>query len=357
MAYPPHLPAPSCNVATHRKWQRIKILLAAAVFGLVAGLSGAAIMLGWIWPGWGGGDDWMVSRVNNSWLTHTQLEDRVRLEMVDRVAAVYTRVSSLHGVGYFSNDDKIGEAMVVTSDGWLVMRHSGSISGYKSWQVLFNDEVYKITNILADQNAGLVYFKLAENKQVAGRDGAQFKIVSFDNNLTHVGDEVYVLQNGGWQYAIVKQLLTKAVSLPHADSAPVARYSLNINVESGEIVIDKSGKVIGVVTDNGLVLPAQYISRVLAGVLEKKIVFYPSFGLEGWFNFEQPIVVGTESLKGFLVTKGSSGDVRVGDVITEINGQIVNEENLWYNLNATSVARVKIFRIGKILEVELKRKN
>jgi hypothetical protein len=274
--------------------------------------------------------------------------------MIDRVATVYSRISSSHGVNYFSDNDKIGEAVAVTSDGWLVMQHVGSVNGYKSWQVLFNDEVYKITNILTDQNTGLAYFKLATNEQVAGRDGSQFKVVSFENSLARVGDEVYVLQNGGWQYAIVKQLLPKAINLPHADSAPVARYSLNINIESGEVVIDKTGKVIGVVTDDSLVLPAQYISRVLAGVLEKKIIFYPSFGLEGWFDFEQPIVVGTESLKGFLATKGS-GNVRSGDVITEINGQIVNEENLWYNLDATSAVRVKIIRAGKILEVELKR--
>lgn len=356
MSFPPHLPAPSCNVATHRKWQRVKILLAAAVFGLVAGLSGAAIMLGWIWPGWGGGEDWMVSRVNNSWLTHTQLEDRVRLEMVDRVASVYARANSMRGVGYFSNTDKIGEAMAVTSDGWLVMHYTGSVSSYKAWQVLLNDQVYKITNILADQNTGLVYFKLAENKQLAGREGVQFKVVSFENDLAAVGDEVYVLQNGGWQYAIVKQLLPAAVKLPHADSTPVARYSLNIVVAPGEIVIDKSGKSIGVAVGNGLVLPARYISRVLAGVLEKKVVFYPTFGLEGWFNYEQPIVVDVESLKGFLVTKGS-GLVLGGDVVTEINGEIVNEDILWYNLNTTAAVRVKVFRAGKVLEVELKRKN
>jgi hypothetical protein len=355
MSFPPHLPAPSCNIITHRKWQRIKILSAAAVFGLAAGLSGAAIMLGWIWPGWGGGDDWMVSRVNNSWLSRTQLEERVRLEMVDRVAEVYARASNLRGVNYFSNNDKVGEAMVVTSDGWLVMYFPGSIAGYKYWQVLLNDEVYKVTNILTDQNAGLVYFKLAENKQPAGRDGTQFKVVSFENNLVQAGDEVYVLQNNDWQYAIVKQLLPKAISVPHLDSAPVARYSLNINVLAGEIVIDKSGKSIGVVAEDGSVLPARYISRVLSGVLERKIIFYPSFGLEGWFSFEQPIAVGIESLKGFLVTKGS-GEIRSGDVIVEINGQIVNEDNLWYNLNTTSAVRVKVSRMGKILEVELKRK-
>ncbi len=356
MAYPPHLPAPSCDVSSHRKWQRIKILLAAAVFGLVAGLSGAAIMLGWIWPGWGGGEDWMVSRVNNSWLNRTQLEERVRIEMADRVAVVYARPSSLRDVTYFTDSDKIGEAMVVTSDGWLVMHYLGSTAGYKTWQVLFNDEVFKITNVLSDSNAGLVYFKLAENKQVAGREGVQFKVVSFENNLVHVGDEVYVLQNGSWQYAIVNQLLSQATKLPHVDSAPVARYSLNIAVNPGEIVIDKTGKSVGVVVENGLILPARYISRVLAGVLEKKIISYPSFGLEGWFNFEQPIIVDTKSLKGFLVTKGS-GEVRNGDVLAEINGQIVDEDNLWYNLNTTSAVRVKISRAGKIIEVELKRKN
>lgn len=356
MAFPPHLPAPSCSIPAHRKWQRVKILLAATFFGLVAGLTGAAIMLGWIWQGWGGGDDWMVSRVNNSWLTHTQLEERMRVEMSDRVAVVYARANSLRGVSYFSADEKISEAIAVTSDGWLAMSYSGSVAGYKSWQVLLNDEVYGITKILSDSNSGLVYFKLAENKQVAGREGVQFKIVSFENELINVGDEVYILQNGNWQYAIVDQILAKSANVPHIDSAPATRYTLNINLNPGEVVIDKSGKTIGVVMGDGTVLPARYISRVLAGVLEKKAIYYPTFGLEGWYNSERPIALETESLVGFFVTKGS-GNVHAGDVITEINGQVVKEDVLWYNLNAATTAKVKVNRVGEILELDLTRKN
>jgi len=222
--------------------------------------------------------------------------------------------------------------------------------------VLLNNEVYKLTNILSDPQAGLVYLKLADNKQVTGREGAQFKVVVFGNELAHVGDEVYVLQNGEWQYAIIKQFLAHAESIPHLDSAPVTRYLVNINVEPGQMVIDKAGKVLGIAGKDNLILPARYVVRVLNGVLEKKIVFYPSFGLEGWFDNEQKIAVGNESLAGFAVTKGS-GNVKAGDIITEINGLIVNEDNLWYNINATSAVRVKIMRAGKILEVELKRKN
>lgn len=356
MTFPPHLPAPSCNIATHRKWQRVKILLAAAVFGLVAGLSGAAVMLGWIWPGWGEGEDWMVSRVNNSWLNRTQLEERVRLEMADRVGVVYTRANTLRGVNYFSADDKIADAIMVTSDGWLVMNYVGNVSGYKSWQVVFDDKVYKIANVLADANSDLVYAKLVVSGQTDGREGTQFKIVSFENDLASVGDEVYVLQNGGWQYAIISQLLSKAKKMPHIESAPLTRYSLNIAVAPGQVVIDKSGKTIGVVAGDGTVFPAQYISRALTIVLEKKAIVYPTFGLEGWFDSEQSIASDGVLLKGFFVTKGS-GVVKAGDVVTEINGQIVKEDVLWYNLNAATVAKVKVIRSGDTLELELTRKN
>ena len=356
MAFPPHLPAPSCNIAAHRKWQRVKILLAAAVFGLVDGLSGAAMMLGWVWPGWGEGEDWMVSRVNNSWLNRTQLEERVRLEMADRVATVYARGNTLRGVNYFSVDDKVADAVMVTSDGWLVMNYTGSISGYKSWQVVFDDKVYKITSVLADTNSNLIYAKVLVDDQVAGREGTQFKIVSFENDLVNVGDEVYVLQDGSWQYAIVDQLLAKAKKTPHIDSAPLTRYSLNIAVAPGQLVIDKTGKTIGIIADNGTVFPAQYISRVLVGVLEKKAIVYPTFGLEGWFDFEQSIAADDVLLKGFFVTKGA-GAVKAGDVITEINGQIVKEDVLWYNLNAATVVKVKVIRSGDTLELQLTRKN
>lgn len=352
MAFPPHLPAPSCSIESHRKWQRIKILLLATFFGLAAGLSGAAIMLGWIWPGWGGGDDWVISRVNNSWLNRTQVEERVRLEMADRVAVVYERASVSRGVGYLDKDDRLGEAAIVTSDGWLVMYHPDSIASYKMWQVVLGGEVYKVDSILSDKHTDLVYFKLLENKKVAGREGMQFKVISFENNLSRVGDEVYVLQNDNWQYAVVRQVLSRATAIPHIDSAPITRYSVNIDINPGELVIDKSGKTIGVATEGSVILPARYISRVLAGVLEKRAVVYPSFGLEGWFNSEQPIIVGTESVKGFFVSKGAE-EIRGGDIILEMNGQVVDEDVLWYNINNTSAVRTKLKRADKVLEIEL----
>ena len=73
--YPPHLPPPSCNLETHRRLRRLKILGAATFFGLIAGLTGASMMIAWIWPGYGGGDLWVVTEQTRSPLYRAQLEE------------------------------------------------------------------------------------------------------------------------------------------------------------------------------------------------------------------------------------------------------------------------------------------
>lgn len=343
---PPHLPPPACNLEEHRKWQRIKVLLVAVVFGLMAGVTGASVLLGWVWPGFGGGDTWILSsNVNNT--SHDLLDTRVRVELEDRLASVYRDMSGSNGINFLSPDKKIGEALFVSSDGWLSLYYPNYSGDFKNWRVLLNSgHSFVVQKVLKDNNSNVVYLKIN-----ADQSGAQFKVANFGDEVKQLED-VYVYSRESWRHTWVVNKTSQSLHLPHLDSAPSMSIELNEGFDEGDVVVGSQGKIIGIISNGRYVLPGQYISSVLPGVLGMQKISYRTLGVYGWFSQQQPIIIKNELTAGFAVARivSEKTNLKVGDVILEINGQIANSENLWYNINNNQSLKLKVLRKGKIVE-------
>ncbi len=360
MSVPPHLPPPVCNIKAHRNWQRLKILLAAAVFGLVAGLAGASVMLGWIWPGFGGGDTWIISQQNRTALNRVQLEDRVRAEISDRIVGVYSQLDgNASNVGYVRADNKIGDAIILSSDGWLAMYHKGGVGSYKKWKVMASDgALYDLEKALFDDRTDILFLKISLQKESdRQRSGGQFKVVGFSDKVS-VLDEVYVYENNIWQYTWINSVVPGALGTPHVDTAPAWAYMLRYDFAPGSVVVNSQGRIVGIVVDGGYLLPYQFVTRPMAQVLGQQKIVYPTLGVEGWYDFEWPMVVNNERQVGFYVSRlvDKKSILRVGDIIVEIDGKLIGSavgtsEDLWYNLDGKNNTRLKILRAGKSLEI------
>ncbi|MFA6423808.1 MAG: S1C family serine protease [Candidatus Magasanikbacteria bacterium] len=343
---PPHLPAPVCNLEDHRKWQRIKVLFVAVVFGLFAGATGASMWLGWVWPGFGGGDNWILSSgVSNT--SRDLLDARARVELEDRVGAVYRDLSGATGLTYLSPDKKIGEAIFVSSDGWLALYYPTYSGDYKNWRVLLNSgRSYTVQKVLKDNNSNLVYLKI-----VSDQVGAQFKVVNFGAETKQLQD-VYVFSHNTWHHTWVTNKIVKSFSLPHLDSAPSTEVELNESFSAGDLVVDIQGKILGVVSNGQYFLPSQYISNILPSVLSTQKIVYRTLGTYGWFSSEQPIIIKNELTAGYAVSRVflNTSKLKAGDIIFEVNGQIAESENLWYNIISNQNLKLKVLRKGKIVE-------
>ncbi|MBP6859060.1 MAG: serine protease [Candidatus Magasanikbacteria bacterium] len=347
---PPHLPPKTSNIENHRIWQRLKFLLATAVFSLIVGASGASIMLGWIWPRFAEGDTWITSYTRPA-MSRIQLETRVREEVASRVMEIHRGTSVISGVNYFNK--KIGDGIVLSSDGWLAVYQPQYDGVYKNIYVAAKDgSVYQAQNAIWDKYSGILYLKIQNE---------QFKVAGFaDENSAP--DEIFVWQNNNWYHSTgLYQVFD--YKIPHLDTAPIERYSVNGNFSVGDIVVNNQGRVAGFISENGLLLPSTYITRILSKVLSQQNVSYPSLGVEGWFSGEQIIFSSLENqlkagekIQGFLVSNVwlPSSLFRKGDVILEINGRIVFSDNLWYSINANENVNVKILRNGKELELNVK---
>lgn len=340
---PPHLPPKSCSIANHHRWRRLKILLVAVVFGLIAGMSGASMMLGWIWPRFADGEAWITS-YTRSGLSRAQLENRVREEISARIASVYKGTIGIGGVSYLNK--KIGDGVMVSSDGWLAMYLPNYDGFYKTLQVVTGDgKVAQPESALFDKYSGVLFLKIKDR---------QFKVVSFTENVS-AADDLFVFQDSYWYHGFILYPVFSA-PIPHFDLAPLQFYSLSGSFGAGRVAVNNQGRVAGFITEKNLLLPSFYLTRILPKILSQKIISYPSLGADGWFSDEQPIVFGKEKISGFYVTGvwSPAGGLRKGDVLMQLNGRVVAPDNLWYIISDNQTADAKVLRGGKQLEIKVK---
>lgn len=354
----PHLPVKSCSIRKHNNFIYLKLIILVAILGVLAGIAGSLVALGWIWPGYGGGDIWVVSH-NNSSDTQQTLEDIVHRESTEKTFAIYNSISLLNGVDYLSTDNKIGDGLVVGSDGWLAVYVSKLQNKliFKDWKALSSSGiVFNVDKFIWDAHTHFVYLKISQSENLENNRDTEtnFKVVSFSDSI-NLFDEVFVSSNKRWQASRLGYIGRGFFDGSHLDSSPNSRYKLDDNFSVGSIVITSKGRVVGFIDDDGMMLPSFYVSRILPSILSSQKIEYPSFGVYGWFSDEHPIVSkDNQQINGFFVKNiwSKKTNLKRGDIITKIDGQIVLDESLWYNLIDKNV-NLTILRDGKMFDLEV----
>jgi hypothetical protein len=185
----------------------------------------------------------VISQQNRTALMRTQLEERVRTEVVDRVVGVYKQLDG-GAVGYLRAENKIADAVILSSDGWVVMYHSNGVLNYKKWKALASDgAVYDFEKALFDDRTGLAFLKISLQQATdRERTGGQFKVVSLSDSINAL-DEIYVYDNASWQYSWVNAAMVGAFDVPHDDSGPSLAYTLRYNFSPGAIAVNGQGRL------------------------------------------------------------------------------------------------------------------
>lgn len=325
--YPPHLPPPTCNVSQHRQWQRLKLIGVATFFGLLAGLTGAAVTIAFIWPN-SDMSTAIVSRIPRL-AGDTVLSERVKRQLGDTTFNVYKKTTVMNGVQYFVPADHLFTAAVGVSSGWLVglfPNFDGSTT--TSWRVVGpNNTMYQVVRVLPDPATGLIYFKIAPLRRDTFEE--QFKVSQFANTLSGPA-AVFVSHGGSWVPTIIRTLAAGPVVAAHPDLTTALRYVLGSSFPNGSVVTDEDGVVIGFVEDSTQVVPALSAVTMLTSIDSRSTVNYPSIGVEGWYSEEWPFAISAEMVTGFVVQKVSvKSDLKKGDIITEVNGRPMTFSTWW----------------------------
>lgn len=343
--FPPHLPAPSSNLKKHQQFERLKIIFVATIFGMLSGLSGAAIMQGWIWPLSNGGDNFFLSRLSTS-VPREQLQNRTQIKIANEIFAIYQKSTTLGAAHNFSESDRVADAVMGVTSGWVVAYVPNYYGFTKDWiAVAENGSLYNISRALFDKKTGLLYLSLSR----AGVANQQFKVVNFNTDIKQY-DEVFVFQDGQWHSSMITGQAPRTTD-SHLDAASVPTYSLNYKFKAGGIVIDADGNIVGFVNDRSVLAALPVEDYFLNGIENKKQLTYPSLGVEGWYSDEKLLVINDEKISGFIVNRvlANKQYFQKGDIILKVDGRPADRTNVWNSLLKPSV-RVSIWRNGKVIE-------
>lgn len=348
--FPPHLPPPACSIKQHRTVERLLLIGVAAFFGLVAGLAGSAMLVGW-------GSNWLLSSNQTSdtklVAPRDRLTDASRVDWDRQLVTVYSKISDAGGAKFMADRDKIGQAVVLTAEGWLVLQYPHPSRGASEWQVLSGSgHAYSVESVVADQRSGLLFLKIAVPVAAGSERSDTLTRAATFADMPLQGDVVYVQANGEWQPAVVESLPRGVFGLPHLDSAPSQAIVLSRTFPNGSVVVSTEGKLVGLVAHDGLVLPSSAVVKLWPSVVKVQRAVYPTLGVEGWFDEEQPVLVNGVRHAGFVVSNvvDVHSVLRRGDVVFEIHGQAVNTD-LWQAALGNAVVPLKILRGDATLDV------
>lgn len=347
---PPHLPPPASDLATHKRWVRVKLIILISALSVFAGVTGGIMVIGWVWPNfiqeYGGGVSYTHQLPEAA-----QLSDRTRQELNERIMTVYQSTIPTGSASYSAVKGRHSEAVVVSSDGWILFYDQTPDKNIKNWRVIgFDGAVYTISELVPDVRSGLTYAKLNVDKLRLDRQ--QFKVANFSLDLKPL-DELFVYDQGGWQPSVAQFPVARVLGDAYLDSTPNDFYALEEEFTPGSIVANVQGEITGIVREKNIVALSRSVVRALPNVLGQQRAIYASLGVEGVFSSDQPVLKGNSVQSGFLVTKVvSPGQIRRGDIIVEINGQVVTSATLWHTISSKpATVRLTVVRANKNIEL------
>ncbi len=316
--FPPHLPPPSSSLEWRRLKDRLKIIIVASLVGLLSGAVGAIVAFSWWWPLYpGGGNIALYSRGP----AVGGVDDATRRQIEEHVVSIYKKLSTTSAGNFLSSNDWVGEGAVVGSDGWiaLALARERPTAGWRL--LLANGSLYGIERFVADERSGVLYVKAGLLPGVSMGSAGEWRPFPLAVNID-APVSVVMVAKASWRSNLIDEEITGAVALPTLDSAPRELYRLNEPTVPGSLVVTPSGQLAGLARPDGLVIAAGAIELVLPTVLSRAIIQYPTLGVEGWFDDEQPLIIAGKRVRGFVVTRviRQPSKLQRGDIIEEING-------------------------------------
>lgn len=345
---------------TERPQSLVSLTILAIVFGLLAGLGG--YLLGrWFLP------------ANLSFLSN-QPEIKINMEQPltsvaskydDSIAGIYSTAKAIPGLGtpIFDQDEFLGSAVVVTSDGWLMS--TNQIALVAKPKVVLNDKIYDIQQIKEDRFTGAVFMKIdavnlvAVNFQLTEvvRPGEKlFTDIKLANSIDHSFSTAVL---GNAHYTTSPYLSTDSIDYYYQLT------DLNNQVSSAPY-FNLRGELIGLsykVDQHMVLLPAEYLKQAVKHLLDK--TERPAWGI-GYIDLENNSALEEKgayvynAMPSKAVVSGSlayKAGLRFKDRIISINNDNITKDRtitaILQNYRVGDKVIFKVVRDGKEIDLEL----
>ncbi len=269
--------------------------------------------------------------------------EQVKNEMQPTVVGIYKKKpisdSALNKI--FLPSDYLGQAVILTSDGWLISSSNSLSATGNNLVVTYNKKVYEIEKMVKDDLSGLVFIKIAaQNLPVV-------QIANFENII--VGQQVFVYNSYLDQLDLAnisnkrdKQITSKFDFV--SSSQVLDKYLLltkQFGAEfEGSPVINGEGEVVAILSGDNQAIPIYYISPIISQILKGEEVKRPYLGVN-YIDLSQVYGLTEEERQnletGALLWPDNNGiaispdspladQLEIGDIITSFEGQKISAD-------------------------------
>ncbi|MFH1789510.1 MAG: hypothetical protein ABH832_00340 [bacterium] len=342
----PHLPSPSCNLKNHTLFLRMKNIFFVILICAMVSVPVSIIVVSWVLPSISDSSIW-INQFNRSDPINIQLSDIEKKDLKTKTTLIYDQQKIGRKNSSTTSNIFLGRAINISYDGWTALYYPE----YKADEsnllgVSHDNRTYMSERRIFDRHTGILYLKL-------NLKGDNLRVANLGAEITPT-DDYYALTQNSYDHI--------NISGPYfidfgeqIDAAPRVRHSLSgsYTAKTGSFIVDRSGKVVGLIEDSGHILPMKYINGFVQDLLSNNSLQYVTLGVSGWFSAQRPIIIDDKSVQGFHVTKLNSNKnaLKSDDIILLINGTIVDEDNLWYNTRGKKTAELVVLRGGNRITI------
>ena len=228
----------------------------------------------------------------------------------------------------YSEQDLLGRAFALTSDGWLITSANVINNNKLKYLVVgYQNKAYETKEIVLDSATGLTFIKIDASNQPVAKIGSS-------NNL-HVGQTIGLVSSRhslslsniakiGYSLSTNKNLIFNSDIL----NKRIYLTSIGADSDDGSILVNLKGEVIGIVVGDGIV-PVDSFEPVINQLLGNKKIVRPSLDID-YIDLSQVDGVVKWGDKGAYVVyepiKGTAGYglIKKSDVIKKVNDRELN---------------------------------
>jgi len=260
---------------------------------------------------------------------------------------------------YYQPSELAGQALVVSSDGWLVTNFKPEGDDWGKYQLVANNkELFMVDKQIFDSISGLTFVHVPAKN---------FSVRSFADPVNLQSGQIVLSVNwlGVNQVGMIAEVRRAPELISQSDRFDQELILVDriISEAASPVVFNLAGEVVGLVNGQNKILPVAQVQGVISSILLNGKIERPSLGLS-YVNLGKlvPLKVGdtNQPKQGALLVK-STGDaetkigLKVGDIITQVGAAVISETNplneVLQTFNVGDKINLVYWRDGKQAEI------
>lgn len=299
------------------RWNILKVIGLAALFGFVSGILGGLIIASIYAPVYGIKEE--LSRVVPNRGATIRDNDKIDIAKSTLVTFYLNRAPRAIGAA-----DRLGYGTLLTTDGWVITSAKVLRNGAASTLVITGDKkVYGIEKVFLDSATELAFIRLKGNDNFDAIGTSVARDLPFGSEILTIDawNRVYRPIFTGISYINGEERQEQS-------SEKIRKFAFVTNTSQidflGGPLIDGSGKLIGVLLDpqSGRAAPIEHISVPFRALLRVGLLGRLSLGVT-YVDLGGLVAPGANGDRGALISSLSgsgSRDFVVGDIILKVDG-------------------------------------